>query len=65
VLGRGAYIAAGSVVTDAVPEDAVAFGRARQTNKDGHARSVRERNAQRAGKKPTTTTTTTTTTTSK
>jgi bifunctional UDP-N-acetylglucosamine pyrophosphorylase/glucosamine-1-phosphate N-acetyltransferase len=58
VLGRGAYIAAGSVVTDAVPADAVAFGRARQTNKDGHARSVRERNAQRAGKRPSTSTTT-------
>jgi bifunctional UDP-N-acetylglucosamine pyrophosphorylase/glucosamine-1-phosphate N-acetyltransferase len=52
VLGKDSYIAAGSVVTDAVPPDAVAFGRARQQNKEGYARSVREKNAARAGKKP-------------
>jgi bifunctional UDP-N-acetylglucosamine pyrophosphorylase/glucosamine-1-phosphate N-acetyltransferase len=52
VLGRDSYIAAGSVVTDAVPPDAVAFGRARQQNKEGYARAVREKNAARAGKKP-------------
>jgi bifunctional UDP-N-acetylglucosamine pyrophosphorylase/glucosamine-1-phosphate N-acetyltransferase len=50
-LGRDAYVAAGSVVTDAVPDDAVAFGRARQANKEGHARVVRARNAARAGRK--------------
>ena len=48
----GAYIAAGSVVTEPVPQDAVAFGRARQSNKEGHAPIVRERNAARAKKKP-------------
>jgi bifunctional UDP-N-acetylglucosamine pyrophosphorylase/glucosamine-1-phosphate N-acetyltransferase len=52
VVGKDAYIAAGSVVTDAVPPDAVAFGRARQTNKPGHASEVRAKNAHRAGKKP-------------
>jgi bifunctional UDP-N-acetylglucosamine pyrophosphorylase/glucosamine-1-phosphate N-acetyltransferase len=50
-VGKDAYIAAGSVVTDAVPADAVAFGRARQENKEGRAKSVREKNAARAGKK--------------
>ncbi len=51
-VGKNAYIAAGSVVTDAVPDDAVAFGRARQVNKEGRAASVRDKNAVRAGKKP-------------
>jgi bifunctional UDP-N-acetylglucosamine pyrophosphorylase/glucosamine-1-phosphate N-acetyltransferase len=50
VLGRDSYVAAGSVVTEAVPGDAVAFGRARQTNKDGRAAVVRANNARRAGK---------------
>ncbi len=42
-IGDGAYVASGSVVTDAVPADAVAFGRARQVNKDGLATVLRER----------------------
>ncbi|MDP2345091.1 MAG: bifunctional UDP-N-acetylglucosamine diphosphorylase/glucosamine-1-phosphate N-acetyltransferase GlmU [Deltaproteobacteria bacterium] len=50
LVGKDAYIAAGSVVTDAVPDDAVAFGRARQTNKEGHAKAVREKNAERKKK---------------
>jgi bifunctional UDP-N-acetylglucosamine pyrophosphorylase/glucosamine-1-phosphate N-acetyltransferase len=53
VIGKDAYVAAGSVVTEAVPEDAVAFGRARQENKEGRASQVRAKNAQRAGKKTT------------
>ncbi len=48
VLGTEAYIAAGSVVTEMVPGGSVAFGRARQTNKQGHAAIVRGRNAARA-----------------
>jgi bifunctional UDP-N-acetylglucosamine pyrophosphorylase/glucosamine-1-phosphate N-acetyltransferase len=36
-VGPGAYIAAGSVVTDAVPADALAVGRGRQVNKEGWA----------------------------
>lgn len=47
-IHRGAYVAAGSVITDEVPEDALAFGRSRQANKDGYARTVRARNAERA-----------------
>ncbi|ANH04103.1 bifunctional UDP-N-acetylglucosamine diphosphorylase/glucosamine-1-phosphate N-acetyltransferase GlmU [Shinella sp. HZN7] len=43
-IGDGAYIASGSVITADVPDDAVAFGRARQENKEGRAVLVRERN---------------------
>ncbi len=34
-VGNGAYTAAGSVITQAVPDGALAFGRAAQVNKDG------------------------------
>jgi bifunctional UDP-N-acetylglucosamine pyrophosphorylase/glucosamine-1-phosphate N-acetyltransferase len=34
-IADGAYIAAGSVITEAVPEKVLAFGRARQVNKQG------------------------------
>jgi bifunctional UDP-N-acetylglucosamine pyrophosphorylase / glucosamine-1-phosphate N-acetyltransferase len=34
-IGDGAYVAAGSTVTDAVPPGALALGRARQTTKEG------------------------------
>ncbi len=51
VLGKDSYIAAGSVVTSAVPKDAVAFGRARQDNKLGYAAAIRDKNAIRAKKK--------------
>jgi bifunctional UDP-N-acetylglucosamine pyrophosphorylase/glucosamine-1-phosphate N-acetyltransferase len=44
-VGDGAYVASGSVVTDNVPEDALAFGRARQTTKEGMAVRIREKNA--------------------
>jgi bifunctional UDP-N-acetylglucosamine pyrophosphorylase/glucosamine-1-phosphate N-acetyltransferase len=36
-IGDGAYIAAGSTITDDVPEDALALGRARQTVKEDWA----------------------------
>jgi bifunctional UDP-N-acetylglucosamine pyrophosphorylase/glucosamine-1-phosphate N-acetyltransferase len=42
-IGQGAYIAAGSVITQAVPPDALALGRARQELKEGWARKRRER----------------------
>ncbi|HEX5234460.1 MAG TPA: bifunctional UDP-N-acetylglucosamine diphosphorylase/glucosamine-1-phosphate N-acetyltransferase GlmU [Silvibacterium sp.] len=42
-IGKGAYVAAGSCVTEDVPEDALALGRARQTNKEGWAISKRRR----------------------
>jgi bifunctional UDP-N-acetylglucosamine pyrophosphorylase/glucosamine-1-phosphate N-acetyltransferase len=41
-VGDGGYTAAGSVVTVDVPADAVAFARSRQSNKEGHARRLRE-----------------------
>ncbi len=36
-IGDDAYVASGSVITREVPADALAFGRARQANKDGFA----------------------------
>jgi bifunctional UDP-N-acetylglucosamine pyrophosphorylase/glucosamine-1-phosphate N-acetyltransferase len=36
-IGAGAYVAAGSVVTQEVPQDALAIGRGRQENKPGWA----------------------------
>ncbi len=42
-VGPGAYVAAGSVITDAVPEDALALGRARQVLKASWARQRREK----------------------
>ena len=41
-LGSGSYIAAGSVVTEGVPENALALGRSRQVNKEGWAKRQRE-----------------------
>ncbi|MCF3638644.1 bifunctional UDP-N-acetylglucosamine diphosphorylase/glucosamine-1-phosphate N-acetyltransferase GlmU [Rhizobium sp. TRM95111] len=43
-VGNGAYVASGSVITMDVPDDAVAFGRARQENKQGRAPVIRDRN---------------------
>jgi len=43
VIGEGAYVAAGSIITDDVPPDALALGRARQVNKSGWARNRRAR----------------------
>jgi bifunctional UDP-N-acetylglucosamine pyrophosphorylase/glucosamine-1-phosphate N-acetyltransferase len=37
-VGDGAWTAAGSVITDDVPEDALGVARARQTNVEGYAR---------------------------
>lgn len=42
-IGDGAYVASGSVITDQVPKNSVAFGRARQINKEGRANALRER----------------------
>ena len=41
-VGTGAYVAAGSTLTDDVPADALAIARARQVNKDGWAAKRRE-----------------------
>ena len=42
-IGDGAYIAAGSTVTDDVPDDALALGRERQVTKPGRAGKLRAR----------------------
>jgi bifunctional UDP-N-acetylglucosamine pyrophosphorylase/glucosamine-1-phosphate N-acetyltransferase len=47
-IGDGAYVAAGSCITNAVPEDALAIGRSQQINKLGWAAA---RRAQRGAKK--------------
>ena len=44
-IGAGAYVASGSVITTDVPADAVAFGRARQENREGRAVELRARQA--------------------
>jgi bifunctional UDP-N-acetylglucosamine pyrophosphorylase/glucosamine-1-phosphate N-acetyltransferase len=46
-VGDGAFIAAGSVITDDVAPDAMAFGRARQEVKPGRAAAFRERKGRR------------------
>jgi bifunctional UDP-N-acetylglucosamine pyrophosphorylase/glucosamine-1-phosphate N-acetyltransferase len=44
-IGRGAIVAAGSTITQEVPPDAVAFGRAQQVNKEGRAAEIRKAKA--------------------
>ena len=41
-VGAGAYVAAGSCITEDVPEGALALGRSRQVTKDGWARRKKE-----------------------
>ncbi|TIX40906.1 MAG: bifunctional UDP-N-acetylglucosamine diphosphorylase/glucosamine-1-phosphate N-acetyltransferase GlmU, partial [Mesorhizobium sp.] len=42
-IGKGGYIASGSVITESVPDDALAFGRARQRTLPGKGKELRER----------------------
>ena len=42
-IGRGSYVAAASCITEDVPADSLALGRARQTVKEGWAREKRAR----------------------
>ena len=48
-IGDGAYVAAGSVITENVPADALAIARGRQANKPGWA-AARRKEMQRAAK---------------
>jgi hypothetical protein len=42
VIGKGSYIAAATCVTEDVPQDSLAIGRARQVTKEGWAKTKRE-----------------------
>jgi bifunctional UDP-N-acetylglucosamine pyrophosphorylase/glucosamine-1-phosphate N-acetyltransferase len=44
-IGAGSYVAAGSVITEAIPADALAVGRGRQVNKEGWAARRRSQKA--------------------
>jgi bifunctional UDP-N-acetylglucosamine pyrophosphorylase/glucosamine-1-phosphate N-acetyltransferase len=50
-IGKNAYVATGTSVTEDVPDDALAIGRVRQVNKLGYAKGLREKLA--AAKKKT------------
>jgi len=49
-IGDGAYIASGSVIVESVPDDALAFGRARQRTLPERGKQLRERLASQAKK---------------
>jgi hypothetical protein len=51
-VGDGAYVAAGSIITENVPADALAVARGRQTNKPGWAAARRREMARAANAKP-------------
>jgi bifunctional UDP-N-acetylglucosamine pyrophosphorylase/glucosamine-1-phosphate N-acetyltransferase len=40
-INEGSFTAAGSVITEDVPKDSLAIGRARQVNKEGYAKKIR------------------------
>jgi bifunctional UDP-N-acetylglucosamine pyrophosphorylase/glucosamine-1-phosphate N-acetyltransferase len=42
-IGAGAYVGSGSVITEDVPDDALALGRARQEVRPGRATAIRAR----------------------
>lgn len=48
-LGKGSYTAAGSVITNDVPANALAIAREKQTNKEGYATRLREKAAAQKG----------------
>lgn len=41
-IGKGAYVASGSTLTQDVPKDALALSRSRQINKEGYAKKIRD-----------------------
>jgi bifunctional UDP-N-acetylglucosamine pyrophosphorylase / glucosamine-1-phosphate N-acetyltransferase len=49
-IGRGSYVAAASCITEDVPADSLALGRARQTVKEGWAAAKRSAQAPQKGK---------------
>ncbi|MYL44351.1 bifunctional UDP-N-acetylglucosamine diphosphorylase/glucosamine-1-phosphate N-acetyltransferase GlmU [Virgibacillus halodenitrificans] len=42
-IGKGSYVAAGSTITKDVPGDSLSIARARQTNKEGYASRIKNR----------------------
>ena len=46
-IGEGAYVGSGSVITEDVPEDALALGRGRQVVKEGWAKNFRRKGPRR------------------
>lgn len=48
-IGEGSYVAAGSVITDSVPQDALAIGRGRQVIKEGWAKRRRDERVKGSG----------------
>ncbi len=50
-IGAGAYLGSGGVITDDVPDDALALGRAKQANKQGWAKRYRAAQEKRSKKK--------------
>lgn len=50
IIRKGAYTAAGSVVTEEVPENSLAIGRAKQVNKEGWAKRRKGSNGKRSSK---------------
>jgi len=47
-IGDGAYVAAGSTLTESVPPGALALGRSRQVNKEGWVAAQARRKAETA-----------------
>ena len=45
-VGKGSYVAAGSAITEDVPPESLAVGRARQVNKEGWVRKQKQRKSQ-------------------
>ena len=48
-IGKGSYVAAGSTITEDVPEESLAVGRAHQVNKEGWAKKHTSRKSKPAG----------------
>lgn len=46
-IGKSAYTAAGSTITENVPSQALGIGRARQVNKEGYAQKIRDKHAKK------------------
>jgi bifunctional UDP-N-acetylglucosamine pyrophosphorylase/glucosamine-1-phosphate N-acetyltransferase len=46
-VGQGAYVAAGSTITDAVPDDGFAIARARQVTKEQYVRAWKQRKSEK------------------